>query len=83
VPTPSGGNKLVELYGVINPTFVKQQGCRLALGGTYDVQTGVCTAGGKDVTEEALARGCPVISSNGQPRGAIDIGINATATASR
>ena len=70
-------NKLIEVYGVYNPSFVKLNGCQLGLGGTYNRQTGVCTdAGGQDITEQALAAGCPVIARNNQAV-AFGIGVNA------
>ena len=58
-------NKLIEVYGVYNPSFVKLNGCQLGLGGTYNRLTQICTdSGGLDITEAALAAGCPVIARN-------------------
>ncbi len=70
-------SKLVELYGVYNPSFVELNGCRLALGGSYDRQTRTCTSPtGEDITALALERGCPTIARQSRSS-AIEIGINA------
>ena len=70
-------NKLIEVYGVYNPSFVKLNGCQIGLGGTYNRQTQVCTDSlGNDITAAALAAGCPVLARS-LASTASGIGVNA------
>ncbi len=83
VPTANNPTvtKRVELYGEYNVDFLTFQGCQrnalgFGLGGTFNRVTKKCTAtDGSDITAQATAIGCSVISrSNVQSK--FNIGIN-------